>query len=280
MVSVNPNSEFLLADANAFLRRCVAVRPQSDLALIFGHWMSAGTPASLEIQSIVASATQRGGAQQDYQTVAVLGYASDCGLLIRSPPPVLMQGLVRLAGRQAFVDGNPMAFCSDAVALLGVALGVRYLTMPDVEAKIVDWLKAFLFSICEMEGTEEWQRCLFYAADQVLGGKIGLPPCDSAAAADVWTALTGKGIFHTATDLAGGELERSALQLVLGSGLTPVSFEDASIKLAAIQRVTRSAPVAIPGRMSPADLFHLLERFPAGYATGHGRAARERQRLR
>ena len=264
MVFVSSTTEFLVADASAYLRRCIAVRPQSDLAFIFGYWITAGKPVTTEIQAIAASATQRGGAQQDYQTVAVLGYASGCGLLDSTFAPVLMKGLERLAGRQAFVDGNPMAFCSDAVAILGVALGTRHLVAPALSDKIVMWLKTFVIPICEMEGTEEWHRCLFYAADQVLGGKIGVPSCESTLAADVGVALTDKGILSAATSQAAEEYERASLQLVLSNGLTPVSFERASIRLAAVERVMRSAPVAIPGRMAAANLLHLLERLPAG----------------
>src|SRR5665213_327077 len=113
MVPVSSTSEFLLADASAALRRKITARPQPDLALIFGHWIVSGTALTSEIQTIAASAAQRGGAQQDYRTVAVLGYASACGLLDSTSAAVLKQGLERLAGRQPFVDGNPMAFCSD-----------------------------------------------------------------------------------------------------------------------------------------------------------------------
>lgn len=264
MVSVSSTSEFLLADASAALRRSVAARPQSDLALIFGQWIGAGRAPAGEIEAIVASAAQRGGAQQDYQTVAVLGYASACGLLDSSFAAVLTQGLERLAGRQPFVDGNPMAFCSDAVAILGVALGARHLAVPTLTSKIVSWLKSFVLTICEMEGTEEWQRCLFHAADQILGGNIAVPPCDSDLAADARVALIDKGILGSSTAPAVEDQERAALQLVISGGLTPVSFERASMRLAAIERVMRSAPVAIPGRMTSADLLHLLERFPAG----------------
>lgn len=263
MVSVSSTSEFLLADARAFLFRCISARPQSDLALMFDHWIAAKKLVNAEIQAIVTSATQRGGAQQDYQTVAVLGYAADSGVLDSSYVPILIQGLERLSGRQAFVDGNPMPFCSDAVAIFGVALGIQYLAEQNLTDKIVDWLKTFVVSICDMEGTEAWQRYLFCAADQILGGKIGVLPCNSALAADIHIVFIDKGILHSAASPVAEDQECAALKLIINSGLTDVSFEHACIRLAAIEQIMRSAPIVVPGRMSASDLLHLLERFPA-----------------
>ena len=89
---------------------------------------------------------------------------------------MLKQGLERLAGRRPVVDEIPMPFCSDAVGILGVALGTRSLADSSVSAKIVSWLSSFLPTIYDLDGTENWQRCLFQAADHVLGGGIELPP--------------------------------------------------------------------------------------------------------
>lgn len=257
-------SDILLTDANASLRRQLSERPQSELALMFGYWVAANPLPTEEINGIAASAAQRGGAQQDYQTVAVLGYASTCGLLDATAGLAITQGLERIAGRQPFVDGNPMAFCSDGVAILGIALGTRHLAIAAMTSKIVAWLQSFAVQMCRMEGMEEWQRCLFHAADQVLGEQIGIAACDSAAAADVQLALSVKGILPGLTGSPAEDQELAALKLVLTSSRATVSFEQAAIRLASLDWLSRSAPTAVPGRMSPEDLFRLLERFPAG----------------
>jgi len=234
------------------------------MALAFGHWIAANPPSDAEVKAIVASASQRGGAQQDYQTVAVLGYASACALLDSSATAVMTRGLERLSGRQPFVDGNPMAFCSDGIAILGIALGTRNLGLPAVSAKIIAWLQGFAAQMCLMEGMEEWQRCLFHAADQVLGGKIGLTACESVSAADVRMTLSVKGLLPALAGQAAEDQELAALKLITSGSLTPVSYEQVTIRQAALEWLARSTPTAIPGRMSPEDLLRLLERLPAG----------------
>ena len=125
MVLVNTVSNFLLVDARAGLERLLESRPQSDIALVFGSWMAPLPENISEAKAIAAAAAQRSGAQQDFQTVAMLGYALHAGLLDTIFKESLKRGLERLAGRQPFVDEVPMPFCSDSIGLLGVAIGTR-----------------------------------------------------------------------------------------------------------------------------------------------------------
>ena len=74
-----------------------------------------------------------------------------------------------------------MAFCLDAVGILGVALGVRVVADAKITSDVVRWTARFLKTSYEMERTEDWQRCLFAAGDRQLGSPLNLPLPLSAA---------------------------------------------------------------------------------------------------
>src|SRR6266850_4768710 len=104
LVFMSTVSEFLLADARAALERLLESRPQADMALMFSSWISAVPAVTSEAKTIAEAVSQRYGAQQDFQTVATLGYALHSGLLDTAAKATLKQGLDRLSGRQPFVD--------------------------------------------------------------------------------------------------------------------------------------------------------------------------------
>jgi hypothetical protein len=262
---VRATSDLFLADARATLQRTLAHRPQTDLAIVFGYWILMRPTDAPEAAKIVSEAVQKGGAQQDFQTIATLGFATASGLLDINRSVTLEQGLNRLAGRQAFVDEVPMAFCSDAVGILGVALGTKFLADACVSAKIVTWLSSFLKKIYHMDGTEDWQRCLFQGADRVLGGSVGLACPLIYQTADVYLALTAKGIFVPSNGkTTEQEDDEKALRLILLQGTHEIPYERAAVRLAALEYAVRSAPTLVPGRVSAERLVRLLERVPAG----------------
>jgi REase_DpnII-MboI len=264
VVSVSTTSDLLLADARSALQRALTRRPQADPAILFAYWMLKRAGDEPEAKQIVTAAAQRTGAQLDFQTVATLGFARESGLFGPDASGMLKQGLERLAGRQPFVDEIPMAFCSDAIGILGVALGTRSLADTSVSAKIVSWLSSFLKTIYGLDGTENWQRCLFQAADRVLGSGMGISGALLGQAQDVYVALRSKAIFPAVTGEAAEQEEEKALRLILLQGTSEISYERAAIRLAALEHVVRSAPAVVPGRISAEGLVHLLERVPAG----------------
>jgi hypothetical protein len=265
VVLVSAVSDFLLVDARANLERLLQARPQPEIAVVFGSWIAGVTTDCSEAATIAAAAIQRSGAQQDFQTVAILAYSLHDKLLDEGCRGPLKQGLDRLAGRQPFVDEVPMPFCSDAIGLLGVALGAREIGDTSLSSRIVTWLGGFLKKISEMDGTEDWQRCIFSAVDQLLGRKIGLPPSSSDEAADVSVALRTKGMLPALNGRAAAEDEEAnALKLIARDSSSAFSYTRAAMRLAALDWITRSAPVAVPNRMTARSLVRLLERVPAG----------------
>lgn len=257
-------SDFLLADARAALQRALACRPQTDPAIMFGYWMLMRPVDAPEARQIATAAMQRTGAQLDFQTAATLGFAKESGLLGPEAAGTLKQGLGRLAGRSPVVDEIPMPFCSDAVGILGVALGTRSLADNGVSSQIVTWLSSFLPNIYDLDGTENWQRCLFQATDHILGGRIKIPSSALDQAEDVQLALAAKNILPRTDGKQAEQEEENALRQIITQSTTGISYERAAIRLAALGYIVRAAPAVVPGRISVQDMVRLLERIPAG----------------
>lgn len=257
-------SSLLLSDARSTLLRALARRPQADPAVLFAYWLLGTKETEAEAKQIASDAAQHTGAQLDFQTVAALGFARESGLLGIEIAGTLKQGLERLAGRQAFVDGNPMPFCSDAVGVFGVALGARALGDSAVSAKIASWLSSYLPMIYGLDGTDEWQRQLFRAADNVASAGINLSAVSIGHAADVLVALAAKSVLPSSTGTKAEQEEEQVLRTILNEAAVEPPYERAAIRLTALEQVIRSAPTAVPGRISTMGLVRLLERIPAG----------------
>jgi hypothetical protein len=257
-------ADLLLADVRSTLRRTLARRPQTDPAILFAYWMLMATGDAPEASQIAAAAAQRTGAQLDFQTVAALGFARESGLLGPEASATLKQGLERLAGRRPIVDEIPMGFCSDAVGILGGSLGTRSLADDGVSSQIVAWLSSFMPNIHNLDGTENWQRMLFQAADHVLSGKIRIPAASLSLAEDVRVALAAKNALPRSDGKQAEQEEEKALKAVLTLGTTETSYERAVIRLTALEYIVRAAPVVVPERISAQDLVQLLERISAG----------------
>jgi hypothetical protein len=261
---VSGASDLLLADARSALQRALARGPQADPAVLFAYWLLMREGDAAEAKQIASAAMQRSGAQLDFQTVAALGFARETGLLGAEAAAPLKQGLERLAGRSPVVDEIPMPFCSDAVGILGVALGTRSLAHNEISSQIAAWLCKFLPDIYKLDGTDNWQRCLFHGCSCALGNAINLPAPAFAQAEDALVALTAKNILPPAGTAQAEKDEKRALKLILSQGFTEIPYERAALRLAALEHIVRAAPTVVPGRISAQDLVRLLERIPAG----------------
>src|SRR5207248_241386 len=125
--------------------------------------------ADAELAALVGDAATREGAQQDFQSVAILGFGATASMLATEQTEVLKKGLRRQAGRGVVIDEVPAAFCYDAVGILGVVLGTKAVADTEITDQIVKWASKFLKKSYDAERAEEWQRCLFAAADLQLG---------------------------------------------------------------------------------------------------------------
>jgi hypothetical protein len=232
MVPLIVTSDFALSAA---LRKRIAESCQRDLTKAFVAWLLEH-PADL--LSIAACAAKREGAGQDFQTVAILGFAADGGVLSQRELAALKKGLSRLAGRSPVVSGVPMPFCADAVGLLGIALGTAVLANAEVSGQVAGWAMRFLKSAYDRDRAEDWQRCLFAAADLKLGTPLKLSFPNSAAAADVRAALMAKGLINCPDVQVRQDAER-ILQITTQEALDDVDCERAALRLAGVEWVIR-----------------------------------------
>lgn len=262
MVSVENTTELLVHDTELALSRRLEKVPTPDLIRVFSHWLL-DRPESAEITAILANAIRQDGAQQDYRAVAILSYGLASGLLGGEQSDDVRNELGWLIGRSPYVDDIPMAFCSDCVAILGWTVAVRSLQDPSLRSTFVAWLRSFVPKIYAMEGTEDWQRCLLWAADTMLERSLGLPDAVPTRSPESFLALAKRRVF----DLAALDAEALRLSVIRSALLVhpaEMPLERVVILAAALEDVKESAPVALPGRMSAQSLIELIQRFPAG----------------
>jgi hypothetical protein len=229
------------AEARATLRAQMAATCLSDLNKAFAVWLLRDPEQSADLASIVDQAAKREGADQDFQTAALLGFAAAADVLSEAQVGALKRSLHRLAGRSSVVNGVPMAFCSDAVGLLGVALGTGTLAETDVTAEIVGWAGKFLRSSYERDGVEDWRRCLLAVAGRYLGKPLDLEIPLSVDTADVRTALVSRRLLDVGDKGRVREDAAETLKLAVQEPPTNLTHDRAALRLAALEWVIHTS---------------------------------------
>ena len=172
--------------------------------------------------------------------MAILGFGADAGKLGVEQTEALKKGLRRLAGREVVIDELPVAFASDAVGILGVALGTKGVADTDITNLVVKWVSKFLKKSYDAERTDDWHRSLFAAGDRQLGSPLNLSIPKSPDTADVRTALVAKGLIEA---LDGGLEEdgRQSLKLAMRELPDDLPCDRAALRLVAVESVIREA---------------------------------------
>jgi hypothetical protein len=257
-------AESLLQDAaEALRRRILRVAELSPSDRAFLAWLLHDDTTSANLPALATAATANIETTRSYHGLAVIGYAAHAAGLNETQTDALSQGLKWLCGRNCEVAGEPAPFFTDAVALLGIALGARCLG-DDESASICKWLLGFVPRAAKLPAVEPWQRCLFSVALGVVGG-TDVPLPGDRSVADVRTALRARAIVPA--DGRGDEIEadeRVTLDLLRRQVPQDLPEVRAALRLAAFSWICRSAPVIVPGRAGVADVIRLLERVPAG----------------
>jgi hypothetical protein len=239
---------------HAPLRTRIVDACNRDLSRTFVLWLLREPAGRHEFTSIATAAAKRRGADQDFQTVAILGFAADAGLLSDSELTVLKEGLGRLVGRAPVVNGVQLGFSCDPVGILGIALGADVTADPEITRPVADWAARFLKSGYTRGRAEDWERCVFAAADRKLGSPLGLPMPTSAATADVRMALLAVDLVD---QLVVEPRQDGTLTLALVDQELPEDFncERAALRLKALEWTTSgNLPVSpTEGIMSGSD---------------------------
>jgi hypothetical protein len=221
---------------------------RTELSKAFAAWLLREPETNCEFASIVNDAAARQGAQQDFQTVAILGFAAEAGVLNTAQVEVLKNGIRRQAGRKPVVDGlEPMAFCSDPVGILGVLLGTKAVADVDITSQVVGWTSKFLRNSYEMDRTEDWQRSLLAVADRQLGSSLNLLIPNSPATADIRIALAARGVIDDDPNRVA-EDRTQTLKLAVREPQDELNSDRAALRLAAIEWVLGTAEPTVKGK--------------------------------
>ena len=184
----------MLPDAAEYLRRRVLENLRHlGVNSYFVAWLLPDMVDREALKMNVLSVASRiAGAQRNYQDVATLGFAAECNLLDSDGMERLREGLRWMAGRTAHVDGYPADFCTDAVSLLGISLGLRRLN--DSVAR-PDWIA----KTCAVSGqrADDWQASLIAIAHRISGASI-----DAIVSDEVRLIAFSKGFVLSRPDVA------------------------------------------------------------------------------
>jgi hypothetical protein len=264
MVSMITVSEVLLQDAgDALRRRIMSVSELSPSDRAFLAWaLHEDTPRD-DLAALAKAAATNLSTTRSYHDLAIIGYAAHTGRLHQAQSEALRHGLKWICGRSPEIDGEPAPFFTDAVALLGLALGARFLA-GDTAADTAQWMLGFVPRAANLSAVEAWQRCLFSTALHALGSTVIPLPADSGVA-DIRTALRVRCVG--AVEVGREEVEtdeRLTLSLLKQQIADDLPVVRAGLRLAAFSWIRRSAPILVPGRIALSDVVRFLERVPAG----------------
>ena len=258
-------TEVLLQDAADALRRRVMSAPEvspSDRAFL--AWvLHEDTPCDDLAALATTAAANFSTTTRSYHDLATIGYAAHAFALDEVQAQGLRNGLKWLCGRSPDIAGEPAPFFTDAVAVLGLALGARFLQGDEV-AITSQWMLGFVPRAARLPAIEAWQRCLFSAALHALGC-TELPLPQSSSVADVRTALRSRSVAPGEAVSEETEAdERLTLDLLKQQVTEDLSVVRAALRLAAFSWTRRSAPVIVPGRITIPDVLRILDRVSAG----------------
>jgi hypothetical protein len=225
-------------DVHAALRSYLVKSCRRELSTAFMAWLLHEPHKEADFASLANRAAAREGAEQDFQTVAVLGFAANAGVLSATRIETLRKGVIRQAGRDAVFDGVPMPFCFDAVGILGIALATKAIADVNITSQVVRWVSKFLRSSYEADRAMKWERCLFAVADRQLGKPLDLAMPRSAATADVRIALLARDLIEDGDGIQAREDAVRTLELAVQEVPKDFSCERAALRLAALEYVT------------------------------------------
>ncbi|RYZ79579.1 MAG: hypothetical protein EOP04_27485, partial [Proteobacteria bacterium] len=200
---------------------------------------------------------------QDHRQIAALGLGV-ASYQRREVP--LLPGLVdsfsdRLRwqiGCEPRINGRLQPFCSDSLALFGLALGVNALE-ESLKSELVQWLSGFLSESYLRRSIAEWEKVLLSAVSQLLPvtSPLGMP--GTAACAETRLILGRRTpLVNASTD----EDELNLLQNLKAASKNSLGFVVTAFQLSAFTALSKEAPVSRPNSWTVENVVSLLEHFP------------------
>lgn len=225
-------------------------------------WVTRDGNALHSLAVLAGEAAALAGGARTYRHVAVLGFASASAPgLATAGAAALADGLGWLAGREWFAVGRVATFEADAVALLGVALGVSVhagTLVADTgdRSRYKEWMAALLRKSLALIA-DPWERGLIEAARFLVDPFEGAATRVQETAPDLAAALAALGLMTVTPDI-----ERVALDSIFGLSHRGSGPDRAATQRVAIRWLYRAVPAALPGQATVADALTLLGGVP------------------
>lgn len=236
------------------LRKALAAAAEDDHqqpphARAFAAWIQLESLGQTALFGALADeATKAQGAARETSHVAVLGYAASLDERFVTP---FADGLAWLRARQYFVQGRPLTFEVDGLALLGVATGLSKLDAA-TSAAAGAWLDSVLAESVSRSRKPDWNESLIQAALSVRR-QPGSAWSGSMVADDLVVALSAKGLASASEAVRANAW--AIISSLIGEG---DGMGRAATQLAALTTLLRDASTLRPGATSIADVARLL----------------------
>lgn len=262
--------ELLFTDARkALLRELKNLVGRGNVDEAFAAWLLPELEIGLQLQKAALAAGERTGGQRSYRDIAILGFAAAAGILEAPQCDVLKTGLTWVAGREPFIDGGPMDFCTDTVALLGIALGTQLIGEDSIQNKVVCWMKKFINESFQNR-LSDWQKCLLIVTQRVVNLIPTLHIPNANTVSDIRLALRVKKLLPP--DPISNSQEQmetlSLMKLEAGDAIPPARV---ALRLAAFNSIQRSSSAVNLSSPSIEDVCRILNRVPGALRKSIGK---------
>ena len=262
MVSITSPEEILLGDARKqLLRELKCLCGKGNLDEAFAAWLLQSTDVGFQLKEAAQAASEHIGGQRTYRDIAILGFTAVVGILEDFQREALHLGLEWVSGREPLIDGQPMDFCTDAVGLLGIAVGARFVSDASIKTQVNGWLEKVIKQSFRSR-LDDWQICLFCAIEQIGNLNVTLLQPTGSQSADVRVALRSKGILPDAVNSEHQDYTDALSLIKLDFGVNGSSTR-AALRLAALDSIQQIAPAISLLRPSIEDVCRILGRVPA-----------------
>jgi len=221
------------------------------LPLRRGRWILKATP-ELAVDNLAKSG-------RSYRDVAQLGYALATTTRDDATRRAFADGVEWLAGRKLNSGDSHVAFCFDAIAMLGIALGARAIDDVALTERVSKWFETFIADVVSKHAGPSWARYLLASIPALVSvsTSVALPDVDDDDA-DVKLVLQSSIMSNAGVDTA---LQNRAMSRVKRT--ENEEAERAVLLLGALDFVS-NLPVTVDlQRPSVAQVSQMLARVPA-----------------
>ena len=184
----------LLGDAReALVRPLRRLTGRNDLDEVFAAWFLGSPEIGPTIEGPFQQALTTG--RRTARGVAILGFAAAAQGFEFKHRAELSDSLSWIAGRPETIAGSPASFTTDAIALLGIALGTHQIGDAAITKAVAGWMARFLPGSCSRPSLGDWERCLFAASRRLVNAAVTVPLPNEESVADVRVALRSRNLL-------------------------------------------------------------------------------------